>query len=90
MAAKSPSAESVTAVQAVAGELVVVRAAGEAPLPRRQGGRATDRVAQLTALLSRDKEAVNQHNLLIISHRSLESVHEILALGISGFSITSK
>ena len=49
MAAQSPSARS--ASQSIAGELVVVRAAGEAPLPRRQGGRATDRVAQLTALL---------------------------------------
>ncbi len=49
MAAQSPSARS--ASQSIAGELVVVRAAGEAPLPRRQGGRATDRVAQLTTLL---------------------------------------
>jgi hypothetical protein len=38
-------------MHAVAGELVVVRATDEALLPRRQGGRATDRVAQLTALL---------------------------------------
>lgn len=51
MAAESPPVQSVTAMPAVAGELVVVRAAGEALLPRRQGGRATDRVAQLTALL---------------------------------------
>jgi hypothetical protein len=51
MAVKSTSARSAIAAQEVAAELVVVRAAGEAPLPRRQGGRATDRVAQLTALL---------------------------------------
>ncbi len=51
MAVRSTSARSAIAAQEVAAELVVVRAAGEAPLPRRQGGRATDRVAQLTALL---------------------------------------
>ena len=33
-------------------ELVVVHAAGEAPLPRRRSGRATDRVSQLTGLLA--------------------------------------
>jgi len=33
-------------------ELVVVHAAGEASLPRRSGGQATDRVAQLTGLLA--------------------------------------
>ena len=51
MAAESPPVQSVAAMHAVAGELVVVRATDEALLPRRQGGRATDRVAQLTALL---------------------------------------
>jgi len=35
-----------------AGELVLVRSPGDAPLPRRRGGRATDRVAELTALLA--------------------------------------
>jgi len=51
MVATSPSARSASAAPDGAAELVVVRAAGDAPLPRRQGGRATDRVAQLTALL---------------------------------------
>ena len=36
----------------IAGELVVVRAAGEAPLPRRRDGQASDRVEQLTKLLA--------------------------------------
>jgi len=52
MPEKSSSARSAAAKSAAVGELVVVRVAGEAPLPRRQGGRAADRVAQLTMLLA--------------------------------------
>ncbi|WP_374414494.1 integrase [Novosphingobium colocasiae] len=48
---KSPSALSVTVMPGVDGELVMVRTAAEAPLPRRRGDRAANRVAQLTALL---------------------------------------
>ena len=44
MAAESPPVQSVAAMHAVAGELVVVRATDEALLPRRQGGRATEKL----------------------------------------------
>ena len=49
MAAQSHSASQ---GPTIAGELVVVRAAGEAPLLRRRDGRASDRVEQLTTLLA--------------------------------------
>ncbi|MES2066144.1 MAG: integrase [Pseudomonadota bacterium] len=51
MTAKASAIGFAPAAQPVGGELVMVRAAGEAPLPRRRGDRAADRVAQLTALL---------------------------------------
>lgn len=52
MAANSLSIPSAASASATEGEIVVVRAAGEAPLPRRHRGRATDRVRQLTDLLT--------------------------------------
>ncbi|MBV1692149.1 tyrosine-type recombinase/integrase [Novosphingobium sp. G106] len=51
MPVNSPSSRSVTTMPGIAGELVMVRTAAEAPLPRRHGDRAANRVAQLTALL---------------------------------------
>lgn len=52
MATKSLSVPSAASAAIGVGEIVVVRAAGEAPLPRRRDGRATDRVHQLTDLLA--------------------------------------
>lgn len=52
MTAPSPLIHSLAGSPGTAGELVLVRKSGEAPLPRRRGGRATDRVAELTALLA--------------------------------------
>jgi integrase len=54
MTPKSPnggSAPTAAASQVVAGELVVIRSADAAPLPRRRGGRAVDRVSQFATLL---------------------------------------
>ena len=52
MTAPSPPIRSLAGTQDATGELVLVRSPGDAPLPRRRGGRATDRVAELTALLA--------------------------------------
>lgn len=52
MAAQTPSIRSSHTAAAVEGELVVVHSAGEASLPQRKGGRAIDRVAQLTAVIA--------------------------------------
>ena len=59
MPPQSPSTPPLAAASGPPGELVVVRSAAEASLPRRRGGRAGDRVAQLssllTALISRER-----------------------------------
>lgn len=46
------SATAASGTPTLADELVVVRTAGEVPLPRRRGGGAADRVAELTTLLA--------------------------------------
>lgn len=48
-----PGRGRISAGTSSAGELVVVQAPGASPLPHRRGGRASDRVAQLVALLQR-------------------------------------